>query len=219
MPGNPSSNTKKWLWFALLLAPALFLCERYLDIPLALWVQETLYLNGRWARHTSQLPDLLFPLVLGTTVLSLTVYWVRRLRGVRDTFNAFLGALAYTAPVSFLAKTGLKHLFGRINTRVWLRNPGEYGFHWLHGGEHFEGFPSGHMMVIAALLAACWRYYPRYRLPCLAAMVLLGLALIVTNYHFLSDVIAGGYLALALEAALCALLGARVAAAGSCRQQ
>jgi membrane-associated phospholipid phosphatase len=56
------------------------------------------------------------------------------------------------------------------------------------------------MLVIGALLAAAWRFYPGTRALCLATATLLGIALVATNYHFVSDVIAGAYLGLLVEA-------------------
>jgi membrane-associated phospholipid phosphatase len=90
----------------------------------------------------------------------------------------------------------LKHLFGRMNTRAWLENPVDRSFHWFHGGGEYSSFPSGHMAVFTTLAVACWLIFPKYRAACLAAIVGLGIALIATDNHFLSDVIAGGYLGL-----------------------
>jgi hypothetical protein len=44
------------------------------------------------------------------------------------------------------------------------------------------------------LLVTLSRYYPRYCLIFLVSLLLLGLLLIATDYHFLSDVMAGGFL-------------------------
>ena len=48
------------------------------------------------------------------------------------------------------------------------------------------------------MAVACWLFFPRYRAACLAAIGGLGIALVATDYHFLSDVIAGGYLGLVI---------------------
>ena len=62
------------------------------------------------------------------------------------------------------------------------------------------------VVVSVALLAALCRYYPKFRPWCLLLGVLLGVALIATEYHFLSDVIAGAYLGVVVEAAVFWLL-------------
>jgi membrane-associated phospholipid phosphatase len=50
------------------------------------------------------------------------------------------------------------------------------------------------MAVFTVLAAALWRFYPRYKFLYLLLVLVLAIALITTNYHFLSDVIAGAYL-------------------------
>jgi membrane-associated phospholipid phosphatase len=107
--------------------------------------------------------------------------------------------LAITAPVSFAAKSLLKYIFGRITTREWLLAPQDLGFHWFNGGDRYTGFPSGHMVVITALVAIVWRFQPRFRSTYLVLLILLALSLVATNYHFLSDVIVGAYVGLLVE--------------------
>ena len=103
-------------------------------------------------------------------------------------------------PVAYVTKLMLKYLFGRMNTRVWLENQVDHSFHWFHGGGQYASFPSGHMAVFAALAGACWLFFPKYRVACLAVMIALGFAMVATDYHYLSDVIAGGYLGLVILA-------------------
>jgi membrane-associated phospholipid phosphatase len=191
---------------ALLLAPLVLLCVRYLDIPVALFVKNHLYKNSDWSRLTSNLPDLLLVLVLVTTLGACALYLVRSRKGIFDRLTCFAWEAAWTAPLSFLAKSGLKFVFGRVNTRCWLQNPALYGFHWFQRRVGCDGFPSGHMLVIVALLAAVWRCYPKSRPLCLTVAVLLGVALVATNYHFVSDVIAGAYVGALVEAVVFALL-------------
>ncbi|HEX9137433.1 MAG TPA: phosphatase PAP2 family protein, partial [Nitrospirota bacterium] len=75
----------------------------------------------------------------------------------------------------------------------------EWGFHWFIGGGDLNAFPSGHMSVLTPLIISLWRFYPRYRTFFLALGLALGGALIMTNSHFLSDVIAGAYLGLLVD--------------------
>jgi len=110
----------------------------------------------------------------------------------------FLQIAATTIPCSFLLKSALKYCFGRTTTRNWLANHVPLQFHWFHpidGG----GFPSGHMAVFTALGAAVWFSYPQYRRMVIIFLALLGTALILTDYHFLSDVIAGAYLGIVVD--------------------
>ena len=204
---NGLCHTKrKWLGSALLLTAIIVLCVRFLDIPVALYVQNRFYCDAQWSRLTSDLPDLLLVLVLTTTLVACSLYLVRAKKRIFDNATSFDKLITCTAPVAYLTKSGLKFVFGRVNTRCWLQEPGLYGFHWFQRRVGCDGFPSGHMIVIVALLAALWRFYPKCRPLCLVAAIVLGVVLIATNYHFLSDVIAGAYVGVLIEAFIFRLL-------------
>jgi membrane-associated phospholipid phosphatase len=93
------------------------------------------------------------------------------------------------------AIASLKVLFGRtwpLYHHPSLILDGAYGFNFLRTGSAFESFPSGHMASIAALLGVFWICYPRYRRLYAVSLLSLAVALVVGDYHFLSDVLAGG---------------------------
>ncbi|MES2552127.1 MAG: phosphatase PAP2 family protein [Pseudomonadota bacterium] len=106
--------------------------------------------------------------------------------------------LGTALPLAYLAKSFLKWCFGRLETRLWLVEPDQYGMHWFNGVNGYDAFPSGHMLVITQLFLAIWFFYPRLRLVNLLAWIGLAFALIATNYHFVADVIAGVYIAIVL---------------------
>jgi membrane-associated phospholipid phosphatase len=163
-------------------------------------VSSFLFRNSTWREYTSDIPDSLFFAVCVITALSYSVYRIRIKRGIYNKDTFFFLLITYAVPASYLVKSILKYIFGKTNTREWLFRHGQYGFHWFHGGEGFSGFPSGHMAVFTVLAAALWRFYPRYRALYLFLSSILAFALIATNYHFLSDVIAGAYLGVVTEA-------------------
>jgi membrane-associated phospholipid phosphatase len=207
MLNRPSSmHLVTWTASVPLLTTALFLCVRYLDIPVAYYVRDHLCGNLHWSRLTSNLPDLLLLVVLLTTSVSLTLYLVRTRKGLYDATTRLEKLVTWSAPASYLVKSVLKFVFGRVNTRFWLQEPGLYGFHWFQRRQGCEGFPSGHMIVIVTLLAALWRFHPKSRPYCLLLGMVLGVALVATNYHFLSDVIAGAYVGVLVEAIVFRLL-------------
>jgi len=119
-----------------------------------------------------------------------------------DAKTNLLGFIALILPTAFVFKSVLKFLFGRVETRFWLKNQQLYEFHWLHGTANFNGFPSGHMIVFATLFAAVARYCAGQRLLCYSLLALLALLLVTTNYHFVGDVISGLYLGLLLESSM-----------------
>lgn len=165
----------------------------YLDHPLALSVRRLSHRNPALA---GDLPDLLLLAVLAATLFFWVAYLGRHRRGIDDARTGFFRVAAWTVPLAFVLKSLLKYLFGRVNTRFWLLHQTEHDFRWFQGGDDFSGFPSGHMAVFTALIVSAWLYYPRLRTLYLGLLLLLGGALIATDYHFLSDVIAGAWLGL-----------------------
>jgi membrane-associated phospholipid phosphatase len=206
MPNRPHQSLVAWTLSTLLLTTLTTLCVRYLDAPLASLVRDRLFTNLKWSNLTSNLPDLLLLVVLITSAAALILYRIRVRRGIDDAVTRLAKLVSWAAPASYLTKAVLKFVFGRVNTRTWLQQPELYGFHWFQRRPGCEGFPSGHMLVVVTLLAALWRFYPKVRPWCLVLGVTLGVALVATDYHFLSDVIAGAYLGAAVEAAVFWLL-------------
>jgi len=178
---------------------ATYLCVRYIDRPVSLLIHDCLYRNSHWSALTSSLPDILLLLVLFISIPAAVWHFYRKKRSLLDTKTSFLGFIALTLPTAFVFKSLLKFLFGRVETRFWLKNQQLYEFHWLHGSANFNGFPSGHMIVFATLFAAIARYRAGQRLLCYSLLTTLALLLVATNYHFVGDVISGLYLGLLLE--------------------
>ncbi|MBE0603806.1 MAG: phosphatase PAP2 family protein [Deltaproteobacteria bacterium] len=173
----------------------------FLDEAIALAVETFVRSNPLIGEYTDDMPDLLLPAVLVLSAGMWTAWYLRTRKGLRDARTDFYRLGGTVLPAAFIAKTAFKLLFGRIETRVWLKDPAVQGIQWFHSGDGHSGFPSGHMTVFAALAAACWIFYPRLKGICFSLLLTLGAAMLATNYHFLSDVVAGGYLGLAVAAA------------------
>jgi membrane-associated phospholipid phosphatase len=154
---------------------------------------------GMLATYASDIPDLLFPIACVTTGSSWAVYCLLKRNNISSPYARFFHLIGWTVPLSFILKTILKYVFGMANTRVWLANEAEYGFHWFQGNGNYGGFPSGHMAVFTVVVIAFIRFFPRFRLAGLFLLLILAAALIITDYHFLSDVIAGTYLGLIVD--------------------
>jgi membrane-associated phospholipid phosphatase len=188
------NNRSKEIFYSTLTALILVvLTLLLLDIPLASWIAKYLMANAPYVR-SSNLPDLLLITVVILTSLSWIVYFYLVRRQIHNKHKLFCRVAGTVLPLSFGIKIVLKWLFGRTETRTWLSNPSLYGFHWFAGTEGFQGFPSGHMLVLTPLFLALWHYYPRFRLYYGVIWFILGAALIMTEYHFLSDVLAGAYI-------------------------
>jgi membrane-associated phospholipid phosphatase len=86
-----------------------------------------------------------------------------------------------------------------VSGRTWpqshmpsLIGDGTYAFKFFQSGPSFESFPSGHTASICALFVVFWLWYPACWPIYTVAFVGMVAGLVVGNYHFLSDVVAGG---------------------------
>ncbi len=166
----------------------------FLDKQTALFVRSLWKQGTRMSLFSMNVPDVLFPLVCVITASAWGMYFYLSRKGVQSRNALYFQLVAIAVPASFLIKTFLKAVFGRINTRYWLYHPNLNHLHWLHGRGNYTGFPSGHMAVFTALAVATMRFYPGSRAVCWVTLALLAAALILTDYHFVADVIAGAYL-------------------------
>lgn len=188
-------NWKKFNISFLLVAVLIVVSYAVLDKGIALLVKK-LWFNTRLSFFSTDIPDFL-PLLVGLiTGFAWIVFFYLTRKGIYNAHTRFFQLIAITVPLANVVKTVAKFAFGRINTRFWLQHPSANEFHWLHGSANFSGFPSGHMAVFTVLIIALSIFYPRYQTFYIACLTLLALALIVTNYHFLSDIIAGAYVGL-----------------------
>lgn len=180
-------------WFPIVVL-VVFICCRYLDAPIAVHASYILKSSTILHAATSNIPDVLFPLVCFISIVLWGRYFILKRRRVLKEQSYFCRVAGIAVPLAFILKWPLKFVFGRTETRIWLSGCSSDNFHWFHWGAGYQSFPSGHMMVFCALFAALWIYYSRYRPVYAGFILLLAAALVLTDYHYLSDVIAGGYL-------------------------
>ena len=108
----------------------------------------------------------------------------------------------------------LKVVFGRPWPETWIdRNPSwigtrTFGMFPFHDGRGYRSFPSGHTVDIAAPAAVLARLAPRLRPLAAAAMVAVGTGLVVSDFHFVSDVLAGAYVGVVVGYGVMALMAA-----------
>ena len=91
------------------------------------------------------------------------------------------------------AEVVLKGAFGRGTTTTYVQNH-IYQFHYLHDREGWNSFPSGTATVAAAIAAVLWRTTPSSRVFGVVSVAIVAVLLVLTNGHWVSDVIAGGFL-------------------------
>lgn len=162
----------------------------FIDKAVALGIWQITSTQPVLHRHFENIPNTLPKLVaIGTTTMWLAYFVIFR-KNRRGVQAQFLQLAATAVPVAFLIKIFLQNAFGRTNIRLWLRTGGPIEFRWFAPIES-GGFPSGHTMVFTAFFTAVWLYVPKLRPLVVAALSVLTMALLLTSYHFVSDIIAG----------------------------
>ena len=147
------------------------------------------------------IPGALLPIAVVTFML----LGLRGLTGGRlSRFQTVLLLSGVSLTVATVIKDELKFAFGRPWPESWLgHNPsfirdGLYGFQPFHGGDGYTSFPSGHATMICTVMTVLWICYPRFRPAYAICMIAVSVGLVGANFHFLSDVIAGGFLGISV---------------------
>jgi membrane-associated phospholipid phosphatase len=189
---------------------------RLIDRPVATWVHEHLG-DSRFAwlrlyRDGHLLPigpfsfmagpaEALGPLALFVLVLlalAATAGWRPKARA-----RAVL-AVCLSVIVALEVNREIKIVFGRTWPESWLGdNPswirdGVFEFSPFHGGNGWHSFPSGHTSVITTAATLLWLLWPELRILWAAIVAMVVIGLIGANYHFVSDIIGGLYLGVAI---------------------
>jgi membrane-associated phospholipid phosphatase len=140
------------------------------------------------------------PEVQNWSALMLTVLIVRRARGPFLRWQKVLLVACISLIVADDFRISLGDVFGRYWPETWTHdNPsligtGTYGFHPFQRGDDVGSLPSGHACRIAGFAGVWVVAMPGTRLIATVLCVPMLLSLVAMNYHFVSDVIAGGVL-------------------------
>ncbi len=115
--------------------------------------------------------------------------------GRRHALNAWRASFVFaTVAGAGLAGDILKPLFGRARPRLFV-DQGIFGFTWHGAHAAYWSFPSGHAITIVSLAAALYvierRLWPVYAA---AALIVLA-SRVVLDLHYVSDLLAGAFLA------------------------
>lgn len=196
---------RRWLLGLALCTVAVVFCVAYVDRPLALYFDA----HVRHTRLWFWLNVLMSPLDLAVGgalffMIGCGVWLIsgRVLRSrVEIPFLCSASALWGVA-----SEIGLKRIFGRGWPDPTFIERHKYGFHFLHGITYWDSFPSGTATVSSAIVSVLWILAPRWRVSAVLCVFVLAGAVVLANYHWLSDVIAGAFLGVSIGWATVRLL-------------
>jgi membrane-associated phospholipid phosphatase len=187
---------QRWSIGFLLTGLAVVVSYVWLDRPIALFAHDQ-FQHFDLFRKLTYIPEIITPLViLAFAAIGLHALSGRPLPKLQTVAVLATASLA----VGDAVKDQLKFAFGRTWPETWVRNNPSfirddvYGFNPFHGGPGFAAFPSGHTTAICAVMSVLWICYPRYRLLYAVAITAVAVGLVGADFHFLGDVIAGGFL-------------------------
>jgi undecaprenyl-diphosphatase len=195
-----SRRSTTWLAAALAFLAVEAALILYVDKGLSLWLRQieardpgligffrafTELGNSKWY---------LWPSGLGALACLAALRW----GGLRARAQATLRWTAQTLGFLFLAVAGsglsadlIKAVIGRARPVV-LERQDIYGFHpWSWFQPQWHSLPSGHATTAFALAFVAAAVAPRWRVAALLTAVVLAASRVMTNEHYLSDIIAG----------------------------
>ena len=195
---DPQLATRRitsWLIWLALTAAFCAVSIAWFDRPIAFFVHREL---GQ-PFFLTQLPRISEWLVAGASL----VFVLLGLRGLTGRPLSRLEAVILLCGLSIIVsaalKNELKFVFGRTWPETWINNnpslirDGVYGFNFFRSGRAYESFPSGHTAAVCSAMSVLWLCYRRARVVCAVAVLLVVIGLIGSDFHFLADVVAGGF--------------------------
>jgi membrane-associated phospholipid phosphatase len=180
----------------------------FLDRPIAYFAHE--HLRQAVFVQMQRLPELLLPAAVTVALVTggLNLCGRTLARWQKILFFCSVAILLTT-----VITDELKSVFGRTWPETWSNdNPslirdGVFGFNPGRSGRAYSAFPSGHTADIATAATLLWALWPRLWPLSVLAVAVVVVGLVGANYHFLSDMIGGGFLGASVALATLRLSG------------
>jgi membrane-associated phospholipid phosphatase len=132
-------------------------------------------------------------LVSGQMLVIVTLAIVRMAKGNLPAFAKAVFVACCASLCAFVINDYvLKLLFGRRNPSVLFYGLPDQVFH-LFKGNQYSSFPSGHMVMATAFGFALIRLQPRMTPVVLFLLCIGAAALVIGDWHFVGDVVAGAF--------------------------
>jgi membrane-associated phospholipid phosphatase len=178
------------MWFVTLLLSALAVAVAflYIDMPLAQRI------DGFFRSAKTVAAGFASVILLGIEAgIALTLVISRIVRGHLSPFREATALGCLTSICAYAINDSLlKPFFGVPDPSQVLHEGQHHLFHLLAGSSRC-GFPSGHMMLAGSFAGVFMRLYPRSVVLLSGLLLIAALLLILGDWHFVSDVIAGTF--------------------------
>ena len=190
------SALAKWIIALSICGACVAISYFFVDRPIAYFAHDELRGYRAIFNLAGRLPNVLGPFIVGCTL----IFGIRAVMGHPLTqIQTTIVLSALSLALSVILASWLKFAFGRTWPETWVQaNPslirdGVHNFNPFHGGVGFAAFPSGHMVAISAITSAFWLLYLQSRWICAICIATVFVGQLGANYHFVSDLIAGGF--------------------------
>lgn len=184
---------RKWLIAFLVCCVLVVLCVAFVDRPLADYSREIF--GGTDLFQSVVKIFVPMEMIAAAVILVIAASAVRLHVSHRDIGIISLPIQSASAAAIAIVLAGmLKVAIGRSQVYPSYIVSRIYEFHPFHGGTDYQAFPSATMSVTVAVAAVLWNRRPRLRwLWTLAAFLQIS-ALLITNGHWLADIVGGVFL-------------------------
>jgi hypothetical protein len=178
------------LWVLLLLPCTAVVAFSFvrLDVPAAL-------LFWSFGRHLSHMTEGFGADVVlsAESAVLLIMVLARLVRGHISTFGETLAIGCLASMCAYVVNDHVLKVFFGVPSPTDVIHGARHGFHILMGSGA-SSFPSGHMALAGAFSGVFMRRYRVSIWPLAALLLLAAVLLLVGDWHFLSDIIAGAFL-------------------------
>jgi lipid A 4'-phosphatase len=195
----------RWALYAALSLIGISASIAYVDRPVALYFHQASPQVADAFRVVTRFGVSTYYLI-GTAVLALIFWLVGRLGEGRWATRLRTAAVAPLFVFLAIAVAGLitdllKVVFGRARPKLLFANE-TFGFDWWGTKADFWSFPSGHATTVVAIAAALYCLWPRLLPLYVGFALLISLSRSVIGAHYVSDVIAATFIAIAVTYSL-----------------
>jgi membrane-associated phospholipid phosphatase len=179
---------RRWCFLFAATIIAVAVCIPFVDVPLALMVRGG---SHRLSHLGNDLGSKV--LVAGEVAVLAVLAIVRLVRGKLPPFFKAVFIACCASLSAFVANDYVfKVFFGRLNPPDFFAAPSIGIFHFFQG-TYSSSFPSGHMVMATSFAAAMMRLEPWTRIVLMILLAIGAVLLVIGEWHFLSDVVAGTF--------------------------